>query len=90
MSADRKVREATSDERDLVRKARGPRSVDERTTAHASPARNLQSSLAESLETSLSEEPQRWPGAVRMTIICGGSALLWTGIAAVCKAVLSI
>ena len=88
MSPDRKVRETTLEARGAVSKSPGPRKVDEGATAHASPARSLQSSLAESLDTSPQDEAERWPGVVRMAIICGGSVVTWTGIVAICKVVL--
>ena len=86
MSPDRKSRDAVREVRRSTTGDRGPRDVDPDATAHPSPARDLQSSLAESLQDAFPAEIPRWPGAVRLTIICGGSGLMWAGLIALGKA----
>lgn len=89
MSPRREVREAAAETGARVPVGR-PRHADERATPYASPARDLQASLAEHLEAALPEESQRWPGAVRLAIICGGSAATWAGVVMLCRAALKL
>lgn len=90
MSPHRKVRDAAPKIEPSPASGRRPRRVDEQTTAHASPARDLQTSLAEQLETGPPDEPHRWPGAVRLAIIGGGSALTWAGVVILARAVMKL
>lgn len=86
MSPARKTRPSAFKAEDASASGAGPRPVSAETEARASPARDLQVTLADSLASRSPDEPHRWSGAVRLTIICGGSAALWGGIIAVCKA----
>ena len=58
--------------------------VDAASEPHASPAKELQDGLAARLSYGASRTP-RWSGAVRFTIILGGSVSLWAGILAITK-----
>ena len=67
-----------------------PRGLYDELEAHASPARELQIALAASLESSAAHEPGRWPGAVRLGIIGGGSSLMWWGLIVVVRGLIKL
>ena len=70
------------------RQRSGPRLADEGLVPHASPARELQNLLSSGLEQALELGTPRWPGALRLAIIIGGSAGLWALVIAGVRATL--
>lgn len=67
---------------------KGPRLAEDSLPPQASPARELQASLTSELEYGWRRDPPRWPGALRLAVIMGGSAGLWALIIAGVKAAL--
>ena len=67
-----------------------PKGVHDDVQAYTSPARELQTALAASFETAAAHEPGRWPGAVRLAIIGGGSSLMWWGLIVVVRGALKL
>ena len=80
MSPARQLRDGVSGP--PARRARGPRCVQDDAVAHVSPARELQTALMAELATEDDDVRSRWPGAVRLCVIGGGSLGLWCAIIA--------
>ena len=53
--------------------------------AHASPARSLQAELQARITAPDADATARWPGAVRVLIIVGGSLVGWASLFAMTK-----
>ena len=65
------------------------RGVDAATLSHTSPAKELQDGL-EAFFSDSTPDVGRWSGAVRMSIIVGGSVTLWAGLFTITKAGISL
>lgn len=63
--------------------------VDDATCAHASPAKELQDELEARLAEKHEVSILRWPGAVRLLFILGGSGMGWAGLLALVKIAIS-
>lgn len=72
----------------LPARSSGPRKLEHQDAPLASPARELQSALEAELAAGREAETPRWPGAVRLSIIGGGSLVFWVAIIAAVRAVI--
>ena len=87
MSAARLLKTPHSAPRDDIEQ-KGPRLAEDGLPPQASPARALQASLISELENGWRQDTPRWPGALRLAVIMGGSAGFWALIIAGVKAAL--